>query len=204
MIEKIMEKYKTLIMKKLKIDSKQTEAIFEVCKDRLSAFTGIGEAEQEVKFERILKQYLQKKLSKNSKGEDFEGLFVFTGDVIHFNQKNIDKILFKFNEDPISRQGMLNSGEVKLIDGVPTVMDMKEFWKGGSKNFNYNKPLKVQRVKTIRGIVKDGTDEKGMIIYRKLELTLKENDVTKKLKFGVVCNFRAIKGKNSNEDTMIL
>ena len=203
MIQNIIEKYNDLIKKKLNITDEQTKEIFKVCKERLNQFTGLNEEQQDIRFERILKQYLLKK-NKKSKGEDFEGLFVFTGDVISYNKSKIDKILNEYNTDPIKKQELLDNGTVKLINDIPTVIDTKEKWDSGNKNFNYGKPLKIQKVKTIRGIVKDGVDSENKMIYRKLELTLKDEDVNKELRFGVVCKFKAIKGKNSNEETIIL
>lgn len=205
MIEKIIEKYNPLIKNKLKINDEQTKKIFEVCKERLSNFTGLNEQEQGIRFERIIKQYLLKKMNnKKSKGTLFEGLFVFTGEIIQFNKKKIDNILTDFNTDPIKKQELLNSGEVKIVDGKPIVIDIKKEWGSGSKNFNFGKPLRIQKVKTIRGIVKDGVDSENKVKYKKLELTLKEEDINKELKFGVVCKFKAIKGKKSNDDLMIL
>jgi len=197
----IKEKYNELVKKKLNIKDEQALEIFNTCKERLDKFMGLTPEEEVIRFERILKQFLIKK--KSNKGKEFEGLFILTNNVSEYNKKKIENALFDF-EDPIKKQSMLDSGEIKIINGNPVVIDIRKTWDSGSKNYNYGKPVKVQLKKTIGGIVKTGIDSNGKPIYKKMELNLSNNDVYANIILGKVCNFNAIQGKVAKEDGTLI
>ena len=83
-----------------------------------------------------------------------------------------------------------------MVEGNPVVIDTRKEFGTGTKNWNYNKPLKVQPRKTLGGIVKiEGK-------YHKMNLVLSDDDVEKDILLGKVCEFRATKGKISENGTM--
>lgn len=73
--------------------------------------------------------------------EDFELIVIGLRKLTDFNKKTVDETLEKYNKD---KEGLLESGKVKMIDGEPKVIDLQESFEydGNTiKNPNFGKAL---------------------------------------------------------------
>ena len=85
-----------------------------------------------------------------------------------FSSKTFKTALAKYKADP---EGAEDQGMVKVIDGVPTVLDMQKtinYGKGDVENKNYNKPLEHSYTRTVRALIKE--EESTEWILDKIEL----------------------------------
>jgi len=200
LFSKLENKYKSGIVQRLKISEEKAMEILKEAYQRLQVFKGLNEQEKEIRFERIMTNMCIKKL--NSKSDTFRGLILFMGDVRRDNESYINKKLEEY-KDPIKQKQLLENGEIKIIDDEPVVFDMREKFPSGKKNWRYGKPLQIQLRRTVSGIVQAG-EKDGKPIFKKMNLTISEEDTKQNIIIGKECDFKAIRGSDNEDGTMNL
>ena len=191
-----LDKYKTGIIAKLSCDDKKATYILKEAEERLKCFSNLSDEDKEKRFEKIITYMLRKKLS--SKATQFEGVILLESSIMNSNERKINEILDDYKRDPIEKKRLIDSETVKEIKGKLVVFDMLEKFKNGNKNWNYKKPLVIQKRKTISGIVKriEKADE-----FDKMNLVLTGADTAMDIQTAKVCKFLANEGKRSEDGT---
>ena len=81
---------------------------------------------------------LNKQFSNKSSAMPYEGIIFGLGQLGDYTGKMIAEALDRYNQDSI---GALQAGIVKEVDGKIVVIDNRETFKSGKKNFNFGKVL---------------------------------------------------------------
>ena len=152
-------KYKTnyikqVVDKQLAPQDEATEEWNSIEESVKEKFSGLSEEEQDKKVAKDFSNIYR--AQANSGLTTYEGVILLNSGKQFITQRRIANIMTRYKKNP---KQAIADGEVKIIDGVPTAVDNKKYFKEGTpnqrENYNYEKPLDGSNAeKQLKGVVR--------------------------------------------------